>query len=87
MKYIKKNLKPFTKSIASAINGKPIGGASAGKVKSENMGLKGRFYPNTTIKVRKPNGEIVEKGSWLYGKDDWVDVVQLYKDKEKVVVG
>ena len=28
------------------------------------------------------------KGSWLYGKDDWVDVVQLYKDtKEKVVVG
>ena len=54
MKYIKKNLKPFTKSIASAINGKPIGGASAGKVKSvKTWDWKGRFYPNTTIKVRK----------------------------------
>ena len=39
MKYIKKNLKPFTKSIASAINGKPIGGASAGKVKSVKHGI------------------------------------------------
>lgn len=45
MKYIKKNLKPFTKSIASAINGKPIGGASAGKVKSvKTWDWKGRFY-------------------------------------------
>lgn len=34
MKYINENIKPFTKSIASAINGKPIGGTSAGKVKS-----------------------------------------------------
>lgn len=25
----------------------------------------------------------MEKGSWLYGKDDWVDVVQLYKDTKK----
>ncbi|ABI15707.1 MULTISPECIES: N-acetylmuramoyl-L-alanine amidase [Bacillota] len=86
MKYINENIKPFTKSIASAINGKPIGGTSAGKVKSvkKTWDWKGRFYPNTTIKVRKkPNGEIVEKGSWLYGKDDWVDIVQLYKDTKK----
>lgn len=43
----------------------------------------GRFIPNTTIKVRKSpsmSSEVVEKGSWLNGKNDWVDVAQFKKD-------
>ena len=47
----------------------------------------GRFYPNaskTGIKVRKSaslvdDKNVVDKGSWLYTKDDWVDFVQLIK--------
>lgn len=46
---------------------------------------KGRFYPNapkTGIKVRKQpglKGSVVDKGSWLYTKDDWVDIVSITK--------
>lgn len=43
---------------------------------------KGRFTPNATIKVRRSaglNGAIVDKGSWLYGANDWVDFVSITK--------
>lgn len=43
---------------------------------------KGRFSPSTIIKVRRSaglKGAIVDKGSWLYGKNDWVDFVSITK--------
>lgn len=43
---------------------------------------KGRFTPNATIKVRRSaglKGSVVESGSWLYGKNDWVDFVSIEK--------
>jgi N-acetylmuramoyl-L-alanine amidase len=43
---------------------------------------KGRFYPNALIKVRRGAGlsaSIVDKGSWLNGKSDWVDIVSITK--------
>lgn len=43
---------------------------------------KGRFYPNTLIKVRRAaglHGSVVDKGSWLNGKNDWVDIKQIKK--------
>lgn len=43
---------------------------------------KGRFYPNTLIKVRRGAGlsaSVVDKGSWLNGKNDWVDIMQIKK--------
>lgn len=82
MDYIKKNLQAFTKSIASGINGKPIGGTPAGKSKKITWNWKGRFTPNTKIKVRKSpglKGVIVDKGSWLKDKSDWVDFVSVTK--------
>lgn len=82
MDYIKKNLQSFTKAIASGINGKPIGGTPAGKSKKITWNWKGRFTPNTKIKVRKSpglKGVIVDKGSWLKDKSDWVDFVSVTK--------
>ena len=87
MDYIKKNLTKFNKAIASAINGKAIGGAPASKPKPKPKAKqtvwnwKGRFTANTTIKVRKSpglNGKVVDSGSWIY-KNQWVDVVQIKK--------
>ena len=85
MDYIKKNLQSFTKAIASGIHGKPIGGTTAGKKKKITWKWPGRFYPNaskTGIKVRKNpglKGKVVDKGSWLYTKDDWVDFISVTK--------
>lgn len=42
----------------------------------------GRFTPNTLIKVRRSpslSGSIVDKGSWLKNKRDWVDFNQVIK--------
>lgn len=84
MDYIKKNYDKFSKELAGAINGKPINGTSGGN-KKITWHWKGRFYPNagkTGIKVRrKPglNGAVVDKGSWLFTKDDWVDFVSVTK--------
>lgn len=84
MDYLKKNYDKFSKELASAINGKPVNGAPASK-KKVTWNWKGRFYPNagkTGIKVRrKPGlqGAIVDKGSWLFTKDDWVDFVSITK--------
>lgn len=84
MDYLKKHYDKFSKELASAINGKPINGAPASK-KQITWNWKGRFYPNaskTGIKVRrKPGlkGAIVDKGSWLFTKDDWVDFVSVTK--------
>ncbi|RXS23246.1 CHAP domain-containing protein [Staphylococcus saprophyticus] len=81
MNYLKKNYEKFSKELASAINGKPIGGTSAGS-KKITWNWKGRFYPNTLIKVRRGAGlsaSIVDKGSWLNGKNDWVDIVSITK--------
>ena len=54
MDYLKKNYDAFSKELAGAINGKPIGGTSAGskKAKQTKWNWKGRFTPNTAIKVR-----------------------------------
>lgn len=54
MNYLKKNYDKFSKELAGAINGKPIGGTSAGskKAKQTKWNWKGRFTPNTAIKVR-----------------------------------
>lgn len=44
---------------------------------------KGRFTANTTIKVRRSpslKGAVVDTGSWIY-KNQWVDIVQLKKDR------
>ena len=85
MNYIKNNLQHFTKKIAEGIHGKPIGGSAAGKKKKITWKWPGRFYPNaskTGIKVRKNpglKGKVVDKGSWLYTKDDWVDFVSVTK--------
>ncbi|RIL24743.1 N-acetylmuramoyl-L-alanine amidase [Staphylococcus gallinarum] len=81
MKYLKKNYDKFSKELAGAINGKPITGTAAGR-KQITWNWKGRFSPNTAIKVRrKPGlkGAIVDKGSWLYNKNDWVDFVSVTK--------
>ncbi|WP_337227923.1 N-acetylmuramoyl-L-alanine amidase [Staphylococcus succinus] len=51
MNYLKKNYDRFSKELAGAINGKPIGGTSAGN-KQVKWNWKGRFIPNTAIKVR-----------------------------------
>ncbi|MEB6292191.1 N-acetylmuramoyl-L-alanine amidase [Mammaliicoccus sciuri] len=80
--YIKNNLQAFTKRIAEGIHGKPIGGTPAGKSKKITWDWKGRFTPNTKIKVRKSlglKGVIVDKGSWLKDKNDWVDFVSVTK--------
>lgn len=42
----------------------------------------GTFYPNTTIKVRKSpglKGTIVDRGSWLFNKNDWVKFDKVIK--------
>lgn len=80
MNYLKKNYDKFSKELAGAINGKPIGGTSAGS-KKVTWNWKGRFTANTTIKVRrKPglSGAVVDKGSWIY-KNQWVDFVSVTK--------
>ena len=80
MNYLKKNYDKFSKELAGAINGKPIGGTSAGS-KKITWNWKGRFTANTTIKVRrKPglSGAVVNKGSWIY-KNQWVDFVSVTK--------
>ncbi|MDW4244823.1 N-acetylmuramoyl-L-alanine amidase [Staphylococcus saprophyticus] len=80
MNYLKKNYERFSKELAGAINGKPIGGTSAGS-KKITWNWKGRFTANTTIKVRrKPglSGAVVDKGSWIY-KNQWVDFVSVTK--------
>lgn len=82
MDYIKKNLQAFTKRIAEGIHGKPIGGTPAGKSKKITWDWKGRFTPNTKIKVRKSpglKGVVVDKNSWLMDKSDWVDFVSVTK--------
>lgn len=61
MDYLKKNYDEFSKELAGAINGKPIGGTSAGN-KQVKWNWKGRFKPNTAIKVRTSpslKGEVV----------------------------
>ena len=91
MDYLKKNYDAFSKELAGAINGKPIGGNSAGKtstkpqavkkVKQTVWNWKGRFTANQTIKVRRTpglKGKEVDKNSWIY-KNQWVDVVQIKK--------
>lgn len=80
MNYLKNNYDNFSKELAGAINGKPIGGTSAGS-KQITWNWKGRFTANTTIKVRrKPglSGAVVDKGSWIY-KNQWVDFVSVTK--------
>lgn len=80
MNYLKKNYDKFSKELAGAINGKPIGGTSGGS-KKITWNWKGRFTANTTIKVRrKPglSGAVVDKGSWIY-KNQWVDFVSVTK--------
>lgn len=64
---VKEDVKPSTPS-------KPV--------KQTKWGWSGTFYPNTTIKVRKSpslNGAIVDKGSWLYDKNDYVSFDQIIK--------
>ena len=91
MDYLKKNYDAFSKELAGAINGKPIGGNSAGKTSTKPQAVKkakqtvwnwkGRFTANTTIKVRKSpglKGKVVDSGSWIY-KGQWVDIVQIKK--------
>ena len=81
MDYIKKNLQSFTKTIASGIHGKPIGGTPAGKSKKITWAWKGRFTANTLIKVRKNpglKGKQVPKSDWIQA-GQWVDFVSVTK--------
>lgn len=83
MNYLKKNYDKFSKELAGAINGKPIGGTSAGskKAKQTKWNWKGRFTTNSVIKVRRTpglKGSVVDKGSWLL-KNQWVDFVSIEK--------
>lgn len=51
-------------------------------VKKTSWNWKGRFTPNTTIKVRRsPSlaGSVVDKNSWLRTSNDWVDFDKIYK--------
>ncbi|MDW4022647.1 N-acetylmuramoyl-L-alanine amidase [Staphylococcus saprophyticus] len=73
MDYLKKNYDKFSKELAGAINGKPIGGTSAGskKAKQTKWNWKGRFTPNTTIKVRTSpslKGKVVSNNVTLFTK-------------------
>ncbi|GEQ07070.1 hypothetical protein SGA02_28980 [Staphylococcus gallinarum] len=81
--YITKNLDSFTKRLAEAINGRQINAPKSKPAQAKTIwNWGGTFYPNTTIKVRKSpgiNGTIVESGSWLYGKDDWIKFDQVIK--------
>lgn len=84
MDYIKKNADKYCREIAGAIHGKPIGGTLAGKsqVNRISWNLKGVFYPDRAIKVRRQpglKGEEVDKSSWLYNKNDWVPFDQVIK--------
>lgn len=61
---------------------KAVAKKAVSKVKKTKWNWKGRFSPNTTIKVRRSpglKGSVVDKGSWLYGKNDWVDFVAIGK--------
>lgn len=73
MNYIKDNLQTFTKEIAGAINGKPIGGTSAGKKKAGQTVWKwlGRFTPEIAIKVRTSpslKGKVISNNVVLFTK-------------------
>lgn len=73
MNYLKKNYDKFSKELAGAINGKPIGGTSAGskKAKQTKWNWKGRFTPNTAIKVRTSpslKGEVVSNNVLSFTK-------------------
>ncbi|MGT2652734.1 hypothetical protein ACVQ9Z_02355 [Staphylococcus aureus] len=69
-------LKPLTRQI-DAPSSKP----SADKI---TWNWKGVFYPNPekAIRVRKTaglTGTVVEEDSWLYTKDDWVNLTKSLK--------
>ena len=73
MNYLKKNYDKFSKELAGAINGKPIGGTSAGskKAKQTKWNWKGRFTPNTAIKARTSpslKGEVVSNNVLSFTK-------------------
>lgn len=74
-KYYKKDVAPAKDTTAE--KAKPSKPAPRTK-----WNWKGTFYPNTTIKVRKSpslSGAIVDSGSWLYDKNDWVKFDQVIK--------
>ena len=97
MDYLKKNYDAFSKELAGAINGKPIGGTPAGKSPTKNESVKpkakqtvwnwkGTYYPQPTnskgIKVRRTpstNGKLVDKDSFLYNPNHWVEFDQVIK--------
>lgn len=73
MDYLKKNHDKFSKLLAGAINDAPIGGTSAGKAKAPQTkwNWKGRFTPNTAIKVRTSpslNGKVVSNNVTAFTK-------------------
>lgn len=73
MDYLKKNYDKFSKELAGAINGKPIGGTSAGNKKAPQTrwNWKGKFTPNTAIKVRTSpslSGKIVSNNVLSFTK-------------------
>lgn len=85
MDYIKKNLQSFTKSIASGISGKPIGGTPAGKSKKITWAWKGRFTAKTKDKRGLPvrrsaskSGKLVPTSDWIKN-GQWVDFVSVTK--------
>lgn len=58
--------------------------AAKAPAKRTKWNWKGRFYPNAKngIRVRRApstSAGIVDKGSWLYTKNDWVDFDQIIK--------
>ena len=86
MDYITKNINSFTKRLAEAINGRQINAPkSKPSSKKTTWNWGGTFYPNAPksgIRVRRLpgiNGAIVESGSWLYRKTDWVKFDQVIK--------
>jgi len=86
MNLITKNINSFTKRHAEAINGRQINAPkSKPSSKKTTWNWGGTFYPNAPksgIRVRRSpgiNGAIVESGSWLYRKTDWVKFDQVIK--------
>lgn len=86
MDYITKNINSFTKRLAEAINGRQINAPKSNpSSKKITWNWGGTFYPNAPksgIRVRRSlgiNGAIVESGSWLYRKTDWIKFDQVIK--------
>ncbi|QXV86264.1 N-acetylmuramoyl-L-alanine amidase [Staphylococcus phage SAPYZU_15] len=80
-----KEVAKYYKKVIKSVDVKKSGNAEP-RVKTQSTktmwSWKGTFYPDRAIKVRKSpglKGTIVNRDSWLYDKDDWVEFDQVIK--------